>query len=229
MLDAARKGVVPVALLDKAEAVIEQVDLAYLGEEIPKAIQQSLEGVGRVAKIVQAMKEFSHPGTEQKTPCDINRAIENTITVARNEWKYVAEMVTDLDPSLPPIPCFPGELNQVVLNLIVNAAHAIAEQGAGEKDYKGTITVQTRHLGDRLSLFVRDTGCGIPAAIRARIFEPFFTTKPVGKGTGQGLAIAHAVVVKKHGGTITVESEVGKGTTFEIRLPTEQDSYIEVG
>jgi signal transduction histidine kinase len=187
--------------------------------EVPQAIQQSLQGIGRVTTIVRAMKEFSHPGSEEKSDTDLNRAIETTITVARNEWKYVAEVVTDFDPALPLVRCLPGEINQVILNLIVNAAHAIADVVENNGKSKGTITIRTRSQGDRVEIRVSDTGTGIPETIRAKIFDPFFTTKGVGKGTGQGLAIAHSVIVDKHGGTISCETEVGKGTTFVIRLP----------
>jgi len=204
----------------KALAQVEdQVDPGYLADEIPKAIGQSLEGLERVGKIVRAMKEFSHPGTGEKTAVDINKAIESTITVARNEWKYVAEMVTDLDPGLPLIPCLPDEFNQVLLNLIINSAHAIGEVVAGGEQAKGTITISTRQDGDWVEIRLQDTGTGIPEEVRSKIFDPFFTTKEVGKGTGQGLAIARSVIVDKHEGTITFETEMGKGTTFIIRLP----------
>ncbi len=208
----------------EAEALIAAVDMAYLNDEVPRAVEQTLQGVSHVAHIVRAVKEFSHPGQAKKTPVDLNHAIENTITIARNEWKYVAEVVTDLDASLPPVPCLPGELNQVLLNLLVNAAQAIDESGAAETGRKGTISVRTRRLDDHAEVRVGDTGGGIAESIRCRIFDPFFTTKPVGKGTGQGLAIAHAVVVKKHGGTITFETEVGRGTTFIIRLPLAEEA-----
>jgi signal transduction histidine kinase len=168
------------------------------------------------------MKEFSHPGSKEKTPTNIQRGIESTITVARNEWKYVAEMVTAFDPELPPVPCSIGDLNQVVLNLIVNAAHAIAEKLGAGSAAKGRITIATRRDGDWAEIRVGDTGSGIPVEIRERVFDPFFTTKGVGKGTGQGLAIAHSVVVDMHGGTLALESEVGAGTTFIIRLPLER-------
>ncbi len=203
------------------EAVAEAIDLEYLKEEIPSAIEQSLEGVERVSKIVHAMKEFSHPGTDEKTPTDINQAIENTVLVARNEWKYVAEMKVDLHPSLDPVPCFPGELNQVFLNMIVNASHAIADVLGDESGERGTISITTRRNGECAEIRFQDTGAGIPKENLTRIFDPFFTTKEVGKGTGQGLSIAHSVIVDKHEGTIEVESEVGKGTTFTIRLPLE--------
>lgn len=170
-----------------------------------------------MAKIVRAMKEFSHPDSAEKTATDLNRAIESTITVALNEWKYVSDVATEFDDQLPAVVCYPGDINQVVLNLIVNAAHAIKEK-VKDGD-KGRITVRTRMLGDDAEISVSDTGGGIPEAIRGRVFDPFFTTKEVGKGTGQGLALAYTVVVKKHGGKIWFETEVGKGTTFFISLP----------
>jgi PAS domain S-box-containing protein len=196
----------------------EQVDLNYLTAEIPTAITQLSEGVERVARIVRAMKEFSHPGPVEKTMANLNAAIESTIMVSRNEWKYVAELTADLDPNLPAVPCIVSEFNQVVLNLIVNAGHAIADS-AGKNAGLGRIVVATRQAGDSAEIEVRDSGTGIPEEIRNKIFDPFFTTKEVGKGTGQGLAIAHAVIVQKHGGTLWFETEVGRGTAFFIRLP----------
>jgi PAS domain S-box-containing protein len=201
-----------------ARAALAEADFDYLKEEIPRALNQSLEGVDRVAKIVRAMKEFSHPARE-KTATDLNRAIQSTITVASNEWKYVAEMEMDLDAELPAVHCSPAEFNQVVLNMVVNAAHAIADVvGDGGKG-KGRIRVRTRADSDWAVVEISDTGSGMPAHIQQRIFDPFFTTKEVGKGTGQGLAIAHNVIVDKHGGTIKVSSAPGAGTTFTIRLP----------
>lgn len=192
-------------------------DLDFIIAEVPRAIDQSLEGAQRVAKIVRAMKEFSHPDSAEKTATDLNQAIASTITVARNEWKYVSEVVKEFDKNLPAVVCYPGDINQVVLNLLVNAAHAIKEKiSEGEK---GQITVRTRMRGDRVEISVTDTGNGIPETIRGRVFDPFFTTKEVGKGTGQGLALAYTVVVKKHGGRIWFETEVGKGTSFFITLP----------
>jgi PAS domain S-box-containing protein len=197
----------------------DQTDAVYLLDEIPKAIEQTLEGVTRVSTLVSAMKEFSHPGTKEKVLLDLNHAIQSTITVARNEWKYVAEMETDFDPSLPFVQCQPGEFNQVILNLIVNAAHAIADVVAKGGVEKGKIRIQTRNCTDYAEIRVEDTGTGIPEKVRARIFDPFFTTKEIGKGTGQGLSIARSVVVDKHHGTIHFETAEGKGTTFIIRLP----------
>jgi signal transduction histidine kinase len=221
LLDAAEKRVVEEGLVADIRAAAQDMDVEYLSQEIPKAIQQSLDGVERVANIVRAMKEFSHPGSGEKTSIDLNHAIESTITVAKNEWKYVADVVSEFDPQLPPVSCLPGEFNQVILNILVNAAHAIAVVVGDAAGQKGTIRVMTRRDGAWAEVRISDTGPGIPEAIQNRVFDPFFTTKKVGKGTGQGLAIAHNVIVEKHGGSITFESEVGKGTTFIIRLPIE--------
>jgi PAS domain S-box-containing protein len=214
----ATMGRVSPETLASLDRCLKNADLSYLVEEIPRAVEQSLEGAQRVAKIVRAMKDFSHPGSEDKAALDLNRAIETTITVARNEWKYVAELETELDPNLPPVLGVAGRLNQVILNLLINAAHAIRQVVGDSSGDKGRIVVTTRHDQDWVELSVRDTGTGIPEAIRGRIFEPFFTTKPVGQGTGQGLALAHSVIVQEHGGRIWFDSEAGKGTTFFVRL-----------
>ena len=227
LLQASKDGTVTEALIQGVEAAAEAIDVAYLLDEVPRAIQQSLEGIERVAKIVRAMKEFSHPGSAEKLCIDLNKAIESAITVTRNEWRYVAEMVTDFDPSLPLVPCLPGELHQVVLNLVVNAAHAIANVVGDGALGKGRITASTRPDGDWVEIRIADTGTGIPVAIRDKVFDPFFTTKEVGKGTGQGLAIAHDVVVRKHHGRITFETEEGRGTTLIIRLPLEASGLRE--
>jgi PAS domain S-box-containing protein len=204
--------------VDQSPGGVERELLDYLIGEVPKATGQLLEGVDQVARIVRAMKEFSHPGPIDRAAADINRAIENTILVSKNEWKYVAEVTTDLDPRLPPVPCVVGEFNQVILNLIVNAAHAISDI-VQDSNRKGSIHISTRQKDAMLEVRVSDNGGGIPEDIQSKVFDPFFTTKPVGKGTGQGLAIAHAVIVQKHQGTLTFESEPGRGTTFVIQLP----------
>jgi PAS domain S-box-containing protein len=219
LLAAAKANTLSRDTVQEVAAAVERADVGYLLEEIPKAIAQTVEGITRVSKLVSAMKEFSHPGTKEKIPLDLNHAINSTITVARNEWKYVADLETDFDPSLPLISCLPGEFNQVILNLIVNAAHAIADVTGKEGSEKGRIKVQTHNCREWVEIRIQDTGSGIPKKARARVFDPFFTTKEIGKGTGQGLAIAHSVVVDKHGGTIHFETEEGKGTTFIIRLP----------
>jgi PAS domain S-box-containing protein len=222
LLIAAQNGKVPPELLQEVKRLLDQVTGGDLVGEIPVAIEEALLGTQRIAKIVSAMKEFSHPGTgnrDRPAATNLNQAIESTITVARNEWKYVAEMVTEFDPAMPPVFMFAGEFNQVILNLLVNAAHAIAEiLGKGSRS-KGTITVSTRRDGGWAEVRLRDTGAGIPEAIRHRIFEPFFTTKGVGQGTGQGLALAHSVIVERHRGELRFETEPGQGTCFIIRLP----------
>lgn len=206
-------------IVEQIKESIEDVDLDYLVDEIPQAIQQCNEGTERVAMIVRAMKEFSHPGAKEMKTIDLNRAIENTLVVCRNEWKYVAEATTDLDPSLPFVRCLGDELNQVILNLVVNAAHAIAERHLAEGH--GRIVISTKHDGDFAEIRVRDNGSGIPESIQPLIFDPFFTTKDVGKGTGQGLAIARNVIVEKHRGSLTFETALNEGTAFIIRLPIE--------
>jgi two-component system, NtrC family, sensor kinase len=194
-------------------------EIQFLVNEIPTAIQECLEGIQRVSEIVQAMKEFSHPGVKEKTHLDINHALQNTLAVTRNEWKYVAEIETDFEANLPEVLCLPGEINQVFLNVIVNAAQAIDSLPDQEEENKGTIRVSTRRIEQSVEVRISDTGPGIPTEIQERIFEPFFTTKEVGKGTGQGLALAYDVVERKHAGNITFESRPGQGTTFIIRLP----------
>lgn len=199
---------------------LDEIDWPYLLEEIPRAISQSRDGVHRVTSIVRAMKEFSHPGSRKKTLTDINKIIENTITVARNEWKYAAEVETELAPDLPAVPCLTDEIGQVLLNMLVNATHAIEEKlGKNPDEQKGLIKISSAGDGNWLEIKISDNGNGIPRKARGKIFEPFFTTKEVGRGTGQGMAIAHDVICKKHGGSITFETETGRGTTFIVRLP----------
>jgi len=213
-------------LVDRISEVLEQIDWPYLNEEIPAAIRQSKEGVRRISSIVQAMKEFSHPSNKEMVKTNLNHLLETTVIVASNEWKYVAEMETDLDPKLPPTACLGAELGQVFLNILVNAAHAVAGKIGASGEKKGRIHLVSRQCGDQVEIRISDSGVGIPEEIRGRIFDPFFTTKAVGKGTGQGLAIAHDVVTQKHGGTLEVESQTGVGATFIIRLPIEQDNTV---
>jgi PAS domain S-box-containing protein len=213
------QGSAPEELTRAFDECVAAADLDYLTQEVPRAIEQSMEGVRRVAKIVQAMKEFSHPGSEEKRAIDINRAIETTVTVAKNEWKYVADLETCFDATLPAVPCLAGEFNQVILNLLINSSHAIANVVGDGTTGKGHIRISTRRVDNLVEIAVQDSGAGIPEPIRPRIFEPFFTTKEVGKGTGQGLSLAHAAIVKRHGGKIWFDTEVGKGTTFFIQIP----------
>lgn len=204
------------ALLARVRCAEEAVDLTFLDREIPKAFERTLEGVERVAAIVRAMKEFAHPDSVEHSPADLNHAIQTTLIVAHNEYKYSAQIESRFG-ELPHVMCNVGELNQVFLNLIVNAAHAIAESG---KDVQsGRITITSDTVGQDVEIAIADNGCGIPEANLEKIFDPFFTTKPVGRGTGQGLAITRAIVTEKHGGRLEVHSEVGAGTRFVVRLP----------
>ncbi len=219
VLDAQRaelESCAPPEALGRVDRVGEEVDLPYVRDEAPRTVVRTLDGVRRVATIVRAMREFAHPGVSEPVASDINRCLEATLDVARNEYRYVADVVTELG-QLPLVTCRPGELNQVFLNLIVNAAHAIADavRGTGRR---GRIAISTRRDGDAVVVRVADTGIGIPAAIQERIFEPYFTTKEVGRGTGQGLALARSIV-EQHRGSILFESREGEGTTFTIRLP----------
>ncbi|MAT82854.1 MAG: hypothetical protein CMD39_01035 [Gammaproteobacteria bacterium] len=206
--------------LDELDAAARRADLDFLLEEIPSALTQSLDGIDRISRIVNAMKGFTHPGGEEPESCDLNRLIEDTATIARNEWKYVAELVLDLDAEMPFVSCHSSDLGQVVLNLIVNAAHAIAEKQSGHGQL-GRIEVRTRYDANRSRVEIRvsDDGPGIPEHLRTRIFDPFFTTKPVGKGTGQGLAIATSVIADKHGGTLRLDETVSEGAAFVISMP----------
>jgi signal transduction histidine kinase len=197
--------------------VSEAADLDFLLAETPNSLAQTLEGVDRVATIVRAMKEFAHVDRKEKSATDINKALQCTLTVARNELKYVAKVETDFG-DLPLVVCNAGDMNQLFLNLLVNAAHAIGDVVKGT-DHLGLIRIQTSLEADTVLISISDTGAGIPEDIREKIYDPFFTTKEVGRGTGQGLAIARSIVVDKHGGNITFTSELGKGTTFYVRLP----------
>ena len=209
----------PDEALALARATEETNELEYLLGEIPRTFDETMSGLQRVTHIIKSLKEFSHPNTTAKHPADLNKAINTTIAVSRHEWKYVAEVVTELDPDLPMIPLCIDEMNQVMLNLIVNAAHAIGDALKQRGEAKGVITLRTKQEGDSVLVEVQDNGTGIPESAQNHIFEPFFTTKGVGKGTGQGLAIIRTIVVKNHGGTIAFTTESGKGTTFHIRLP----------
>jgi signal transduction histidine kinase len=210
----------PPECIEALEIAKREHDLDFILEDAPKALAQGLEGTGRIADIVRAMKDFSHVDRGEASVVDLNHALQSTLTVAKNEYKYVAEVATDFG-DLPNVKCYVGELNQVFLNLIVNAAQAIAETNK-----RGRITIRTRQEGNEVVVSVSDTGTGIPDDIRQRVFDPFYTTKGIGKGTGQGLTIAHKIVVGKHGGSLDLDTEVGKGTTFTVRVPVEM---VEIG
>ena len=207
-------------MTDAFYAAMDQADLVFLQEELPVAANQALEGVGRLAEIVQALKDFSHPGEETKSPLDLNKSIESTLTICRSEWKYVADVDTDLDPGLPMVLALGGPINQALLIIIVNAAQALEEKlPDGEK---GNIKIGTSTADGHVVVSIEDDAGGIPEDIQDRIFEPFFTTKEVGKGSGQGLAIARSVIVEQHGGDLTFSVRPGIGTTFHLTLPIDE-------
>ncbi|MBC8068826.1 MAG: ATP-binding protein [Deltaproteobacteria bacterium] len=205
--------------MERLRERLGKVKLARVAVQVPRALEQSLEGIARVSKIVGAMKAFSHPSGGEKVEVDLRHAVESTVTIAGNEWKYVADIELDIPADLPPLCCLGDELNQVILNLVVNAAHAIGDVVGDASGGRGIIRIAARFDEQWCEIRVGDTGGGIPEAVRSKIFDPFFTTKGVGKGTGQGLAIAYNVVVEKHGGTIAFETELGCGTTFIVRIP----------
>lgn len=213
-------GNIPDNINQQVKDALLDADIEYLNEEIPETISQSADGMRRVEKIVRAMKDFSHPGEEEKVLTDINKILDSTITVCKNEWKYVAELKTDLDKDLPLVSCFANEMSQVFLNIIVNGAHAIGEITDGGKGGLGTIAIKTSSTDDGFVIIeISDTGGGVPEKIRDKILEPFFTTKERGKGTGQGLGIANRVITEKHQGTLEFNVTDGLGTTFIIKVP----------
>jgi len=203
--------------ISEKDSTIAQIE--YFRQEAPKAIEQSLEGIERISHIVNAMRYFTHPGGENKEIANLNQIIQNAISLSRNEWKNVAEINTKLEPDLPNVECLPIELSQVVLNIIMNAIHAIQDALDEDPEKIGQIIITSCQLGELIEMRITDNGTGIPKEIQNKIFDPFYTTKDIGRGTGQGLAIAYTVIVKKHGGTLEFESEVGRGTTFIIHLP----------
>ncbi|MCG8493026.1 MAG: ATP-binding protein [Sneathiellales bacterium] len=203
-------------LKQKVTSLLDEADFEFLEEEVPASIEQTGEGIKRVAKIVSAIKDYAHPGTEDKSAVNLNEAVKTTITVSKNQWKYVSNMELELFEDLPAFMGHVGDINQALLNLVVNAAHAI-EENKGED--LGKITITTGMSETDVFVSVADTGCGIEQENIDRIFDPFFTTKEVGKGTGQGLSIIHNVVTTKHAGTVDVQSEIGQGSVFTLRFP----------
>jgi len=195
-------------------------DMDYLAEHMPKAIERSSEGLSRVTEIVRSMKTFSYPDQKAMSQFDIIRSLQTTLSISKNEYKYFAKIETAFD-EIPMIECLGGEINQVFLNLIINAAHSIEEVNSCSGEL-GTITVRAKNQGEYIVIEIEDTGAGIPAHIQPNIFDPFFTTKEIGKGTGQGLAISRQVIVETHHGELTFVTEVGKGTTFFVKLPIQQ-------
>lgn len=222
LLDLLRAGRPTEQAVRDIEAAEREHEVEYLIHDTPQAISQSLEGVGRVTQIVRAMKDFSHLREEGFAAVNLNDLVRSTLTISRNEYKYVADLVTELG-DLPLVECSAGEMGQALLNLIVNAAQAIGETGR-----RGTLTVRTRTAGANVEITVQDTGAGIPDEVRPRIFDAFFTTKPVGKGTGQGLSITQDIL-RRHGGTVDFTTEMGKGTTFTLCLPIQQATSPSIG
>lgn len=218
LMDSAKKQMGLSKEINYVEEVIKKEDLEYVFEEMPHAIEQTLEGTERVCQVVQAMKDFSHTEVLAKNRIDINFALLTTLNVSRSEWETTANVETSFDPELPSILAFPGELNQVFLNLIVNAAQAIVKKGG---DKKGSIAITTTKNTSFVEIQISDTGLGIRPENSDRIFEPFFTTKEVGQGTGQGLTVAYNIVTNRHQGSINFETKPGQGTTFLIRLPID--------
>lgn len=199
-------------------------DYEYLREELPKSLEQTIGGVEHVSAIVKAMKDFSYIGSDENMQHeDLNHAIETTLTISKNEWKYIAEIDRQLDESLPSVPCYIGEIKQVLLNLIVNAAHAISDKQQGKSDTSelGLITISTSQDNGKVKVAIADNGVGVAEENKGKLFDHFFTTKEVSKGTGQGLTVAYQIITEKHGGEIWFESVVGKGTTFFFTLDVD--------
>jgi signal transduction histidine kinase len=205
-----------VSLRSETEELSAKHELEFLRIEIPKAFQRMTDGVDRVTNIVRSMKEFAHPDSSEPSEADINHAIQSTLTIASHVYKLIARVHTEF-ADLPNVMCHIGALNQVFLNLIVNSAHAIED--AGRDVEAGVINISTCQVGTSIIIRIRDNGCGIPPENLTKLYDPFFTTKEVGRGTGQGLAIAHSIVVEKHGGELSVNSTVGSGTEFTLTLP----------
>lgn len=199
-------------------------DWDWLRQEVPKAIAQSLEGIRRMSKILAAMRRFSHTGGGEREQVDLNEALDATLTIAQNQIKHIADVQTDYQPNLPRLECYADEMNQVFLNLIVNATHAIREASTKQARERGKLTIRTRQIDNDVQIEIQDNGTGIPLPVCARVFDPFFTTKQVGEGTGQGLTICHDIVVQKHHGNIWFDTELDRGTTFFIRIPIQFDS-----
>ncbi len=208
-----------------ARDAAEKADVDYIIDEVPNAAERALDGVGRVSTIVRSMKAFAHPDSAEMTTVDLAAAITSTLTISRNEYRYTADLVTNI-AELPPVTCFVGEINQALLNIIVNAAHAMSDVHARTGE-RGTLTVEARADGDDVAITISDTGGGIPDVVRERIFDPFFTTKEVGRGTGQGLPISRSVIVDRHGGSLRFDTTTGVGTTFHIRLPIDARRSVD--
>lgn len=213
--------------IEELKRIIENIDVEYFQTEVPIAIEQSIDGVQRIAKIVAAMRDFSHAGPKEKVAADLHKLINSSLTISRNAWKYIAEIEKDFDDTIPPIVCLASDLGQVFVNIIINAAHALEEKFDQSDSLQGKIIIKTINKGSNIEIVFSDNGSGMSKKVQKRIFDPFFTTKDVGKGTGQGLAIAYDIIVDKHNGSINVESEKNIGTTLTIILPIDNDITSE--
>jgi len=211
----AEEGIAAAELRARLKDLRERVELDFLEEDIPLLIKESKEGIGRVGQIVKDLKNFSRVDSNQEWQwSNLQLGIESTLNIVANELKYKADVVKDY-AALPEIECLASQINQVIMNLVVNAAQAMGPE-------RGTITLRGGSLGERIWLEVADTGSGMAPETVQKIFDPFFTTKPIGQGTGLGLSLSYGIV-QKHAGQITVRSEVGVGTTFRIELPIRQN------
>lgn len=213
--------------IEELKQIIDKIDIDYLLSEVPIAIEQSIDGIQRIAKIVAAMRDFSHAGPKEKVAADLHKLINNSFTISRNAWKYIAEINKDFDETIPPIVCLASDLGQVFVNIIINAAHALEEKFHDSDTIQGRIDIKTKNKGENVEIVFSDNGAGMTPKVQKRIFDPFFTTKEVGKGTGQGLAIAYDIIVDKHNGNIEVESEKNIGTKLIITLPKEDKKSSE--
>lgn len=201
-------------MIDEVKKTIEDIDYSYLSDEIPSALAQSQQGLGRIQEIVAAMKEFSCAGAEDRSLIDLNKVIRSTVEVSRSIWSNSADLLMELDENLPMVALIPGEFNQVVLNTIVNAAQAV-DEAIGGSNARGTISITSNTTTDGVEINISDSGIGIASENIDRIFEPFFTTREVGNGAGLGLSIAYDII-KKNGGNLYAESSQGKGTNIFI-------------
>jgi two-component system NtrC family sensor kinase len=221
LVQGCRAGTPSASELERYEQELRKSRLEFLRQQAPLAIEQSTSGIDQVRSIVQALKEFSHPGSDQAEAMDVNHLVRTATTVTRNAWRYHAALVLELCEDLPPVEGYPQAFGQVLINLIVNAADAIESRAAGVPGgYVGRLVIRSHDRRDFVELEVEDNGTGIPEAIRQKVMAPFFTTKGIGKGTGQGLALAYSTIVEQHSGKFFFTSEVGRGTTFFIHIPT---------
>ncbi|MFQ5514953.1 MAG: sensor histidine kinase [Myxococcota bacterium] len=219
LLEVVKKAGIAEGLVEELEELAEQLDVAYYLDEIPGALQQAREGVERIGTLVKAMSELSGANASVRRAVDLNEVVHSVVALWRERWSGVAEIELELDPALPPVTIRSSEIAQVLVSLMVNAVDAIAGRRSQDEGERGRIVVRTSRGEGWVQVCVQDDGDGIPEAIRDRIFDPFFTTKSVGAGTGQGLALAHSIVVEQHGGRLTFESREGQGSTFRVELP----------